>query len=1368
MKVTEAKKSNSAQNRIQAKREPFFLKEGKGTFFSKSNKATTSFFSPTGIQPKLTIGQPNDKYEIEADTMADKVVQRLSDPSSVEPTSNVVQTKCATCDQEEKLQKKEEEISDKGVELQRKPIFESNAEQPIDTDIQAKLLNTHLPSVATNKKSIVQTKCAACNEKEKLQKKEEDVEADEEIQTKMNTSDMDSPPEEVEGIQAKSEGIQKGSTPDLQGQLNSSKGGGNSLSADVQSSMGSAFGADFSNVRIHTGGEAVQMNKELGAQAFTHGSDIYFNEGKYDANSNSGKHLLAHELTHTIQQGKSVQTKKQDNTSKNQYTKNGSPNIQRAWYNFDIPFTDYQFDPSIRGLKNAANITKDTAIAGGRYVYNKGKQFIIAQLERFAPGLLEFLRGDWVGIIKGKIGSAIDKLFNGLISKTQSGGLIAIIGAFVGQIAGNVFESSANLAAKTQAAVQKTSMAVFKFVNSLTKPLFRAFQRVSGRFISILDGIWSKLALPAFKAVKGIGGGIWSSLKSKASWAWNLISKVKNTLSDAWDWIRDTFNISWNGLDSVWSWLKDKIKAAWDIVYQFIQPIINPLKTLSSVFRIFSSGGPLSGLWSAGMTFWKYALMLINLVNIPKLFIQASQFLKNAVLPVLISATNRLKAFIKAGFSWLVSIFTSISSAFTSLIGTLNGIILSVIRVIVKAIAFVFDLIKSMVVSLIGFIVDAVNSLLTDFWGTLKTLFIFVTGIVLIILNPTNWFIFFPALAVKLVWTLIPDFIKPAATSFLIRMAIKAVGFLPAPPFLGSLWEVVKSGLIGFLNRIKAMGPDTQVKFIDKLINTAINPSYYTGFHLGVIKGIVWDGLVGLIKSFIDIFTMIPDLISGIYNFFKSVLEDVASIKKFIRSLGKLGKEVQKFINDPKALDQIVALIKKTPRILMSMVDKAFEVAKDWAKGAGEKVADSLFSFVLNNDAFNIGLKVGTVVGMILFELLLLFGTGAIGNAIKWGGKAISWIGKGLKMLVKGLKAGKGFIMRGFNAIKTVAAAGWKVLKGAVKGTLAKVFNRLKKLMNDIIAWFTKVFKRAFGKKKPPRRPRRRGRPPSAAELAAYNEFKTRLLTALQPYRVYGISKHKLRQLIRRARRPRRIKQVVRMTKISHGRSGRNNGKYIVRAIVDFAPGIKKVGKINRLPTGESRKEAISIHWHKRGYRQSITTQAALMDLSEWNPSIAPAPAATAKTFSINGGWIEVPSRRYRSFLGARTETVPRGGASVAIRKVRIGVARGLMPSVGKKMKRVRSAGASRSTQAKFRDKLLAPHGYNWSGMEADHVQDLGWGGSRLDILPNLWPLSDSANNAGNATYRQEVQYQIRRTGKKGNEKPMKLFNKWFKIRSFS
>jgi hypothetical protein len=84
----------------------------------------------------------------------------------------------------------------------------------------------------------------------------------------------------------------------LENQLNSSKGGGSPLPNEVRSFMEPHFGADLSQVRVHTGGEAVQMNRELNAQAFTHGSDVYFGSGKSPGNNE----LTAHELTHVVQQ----------------------------------------------------------------------------------------------------------------------------------------------------------------------------------------------------------------------------------------------------------------------------------------------------------------------------------------------------------------------------------------------------------------------------------------------------------------------------------------------------------------------------------------------------------------------------------------------------------------------------------------------------------------------------------------------------------------------------------------------------------------------------------------------------------------------------------------------------------------------------------------------------------------------------------------------------------------------------------------------------------------------------------------------------------------------------------------------------------
>lgn len=103
-------------------------------------------------------------------------------------------------------------------------------------------------------------------------------------------------------LQAKG-GAGQAASPQLESKLSSSAGKGNSLDANTNALMGGKFGADFSHIKIHTDNDAVNMNREINARAFTVGSDIYFNKGQYNPASPDGKHLLAHELTHTLQQG---------------------------------------------------------------------------------------------------------------------------------------------------------------------------------------------------------------------------------------------------------------------------------------------------------------------------------------------------------------------------------------------------------------------------------------------------------------------------------------------------------------------------------------------------------------------------------------------------------------------------------------------------------------------------------------------------------------------------------------------------------------------------------------------------------------------------------------------------------------------------------------------------------------------------------------------------------------------------------------------------------------------------------------------------------------------------------------------------------
>jgi hypothetical protein len=207
------------------------------------NSATTRL-----IQTKLTVGPAGDQYEQEADRVAAQVMT-MPAPAETQPA----------------LQRAPEE-----EELQMKPLA-----APLAASI------TPLVQRAAEEEDELQMKPLA----ERVQRLEEE----EELQAKPDVQRA-----------ATGAGFEVGG--EFEQQLAASRGGGSPLPAEVRSFMEPRFGADFSGVRVHAGSESAQLNRSVSAQAFTHGQDIYLGEGKDDLESAQGKQLLAHELTHVVQQ----------------------------------------------------------------------------------------------------------------------------------------------------------------------------------------------------------------------------------------------------------------------------------------------------------------------------------------------------------------------------------------------------------------------------------------------------------------------------------------------------------------------------------------------------------------------------------------------------------------------------------------------------------------------------------------------------------------------------------------------------------------------------------------------------------------------------------------------------------------------------------------------------------------------------------------------------------------------------------------------------------------------------------------------------------------------------------------------------------
>ena len=261
-------------------------------------------------QAKLSISQPGDFYEQQADSVAQQVMRRMAQPvnrQSIQrqqvPDPEDLQMKSVDNSHTSWLQRQQ---APEEEELQMKPLVNTitplvqRQQAPDPEDLQMKSVDNFHTSW--------------------LQRQQEPEEEEIPEDTEVQRSSMVQRRPSTGGIAA---------TDDLETSIQQSRGGGQPLADDIKQPMEQAFGADFSSVNIHTDNNSDKLNKSIQARAFTTGQDIFFRQGEYSPGSNVGKELLAHELTHVVQQnGSAVQRKSlhlapKENKIQRKYAGNG-------------------------------------------------------------------------------------------------------------------------------------------------------------------------------------------------------------------------------------------------------------------------------------------------------------------------------------------------------------------------------------------------------------------------------------------------------------------------------------------------------------------------------------------------------------------------------------------------------------------------------------------------------------------------------------------------------------------------------------------------------------------------------------------------------------------------------------------------------------------------------------------------------------------------------------------------------------------------------------------------------------------------------------------------------------------------------------
>ncbi|MCB9314770.1 MAG: DUF4157 domain-containing protein [Lewinellaceae bacterium] len=337
--------------------------------------------------------------------------------------------------------------------------------------------------------------------------------------------------------------------------------GGQKMPPAVQGFMEKRFQVDFSQVKIHNDDQAAGLSNRLGAKAFTYKNNIYFNRGAYQPESDSGKHLLAHELTHVVQQGHAVQRKPETAIS------SAPAKVQRLGISDAL---DYFADKAylIPGFRmfaiilgvNPINMQKEARTAANilRAVveFLPGGNLITRVLDKYA--IFE-KAGAWVegqlntlGISGSSIRAAIDRFLDSLSWR-------------------DIFDLGG---------VWDRAKRIF------TDPIGRIITFVKNLFSAILDMIRQAVLLPLAKLAQGTRGyDLLRAVLGKDPITGEVVPQTADNLiggfmkligqQEVWENIKKG-----KAVQKAWTWFKTVLKGVLAFVTSIPALIINSLKAL--------------------------------------------------------------------------------------------------------------------------------------------------------------------------------------------------------------------------------------------------------------------------------------------------------------------------------------------------------------------------------------------------------------------------------------------------------------------------------------------------------------------------------------------------------------------------------------------------------------------------------------------------------------------------------------------------------------------------------------------------------------------------------------------------------------------
>lgn len=1408
-----------------------FRKEEKGLLRSVKQQETQPFFSGNLSRKESTVLHD------------DQVIQSLFIPGiHLSPENDMVQSKCAECEQEEKsLQKKQEEKEMPGVihrlcedcaseinhqhkeeELQKKSASAEENKHATAKEIQSKegsLTNaesgpSHLQRCSScgSPFQVIQPALKVGSPDDPFEKEADRMaenvmrmplhvfaggnlsgtaNGSPNLQRNEDEGSEEVQPKTLPGLQRSADGGMH-TSPNFSARLRSGDGG-SPLPVHVQENMGSAFQADFSPVRIHTGSTAASLSAEIGAQAFTYQNHIYFNENKYAPDSGEGRFLMAHELTHTIQQG-AAKTVRRD-------PEEGTPPPEESW-------TDK--------LKNGAEYLLREVLPASVYnIYSKIKN----------GGLLNFIKSTLFDLFK--------TLFN--IIGFSDAEILVIIQIF------------ATLKDQMPAIIDGLS-------NGDCKPLFAALNLLTTVMGAIAGRVWDKLMetiepirqwlikiwdtyiSPAIDEITAFFGEQWEMIKALGKWIWDAFQPLIKSYKDAWDWLCTKLGFGASDEPGLIGFISDKLGEAWEAIKKELKPVIEPIQDVIEGIKSLIDMSAVKKLQEDAQKWLDEVAKTATAMGSDEDAVANKQLtLREVLLPALNNAIRKIKVTLQAAGDWVVEKVTNIADNVNGFITGIQGN--SFVRPIYSLVQWVPKTINN----IRDWANEKVNGLFEKLQSGVDYLKKFIDPIInmleKIIKLVGNLLGYLPDFILGVPFMFMPRCIKDPIIKWLTEVVLKKIPIIAEFIELADKWEEIKTAALTVLKQVfvdgqLGKGLWTYLKTlltilgIDPTLVTTVISKAANNFSAIISKPgdflkNVWLVVKGGFKRFWDnILIHLPQgALDWLFGEVKGAVSvappkdfTIGSILGYVMDLFGITKEniYKRMELNPKIGPEKVAKIRAAENILTGALEWITVWIKEGPAGLLKKAKEKLNELtdtVINGIVSWISTKISAEImerlatssdplgiGATINTIILVYDT--IKTAVAYINRMLNIANQAMDNLADIIagqveNAEKAFEKILAKAVPMVVGFAVEVIIGPVGEKIKEIVTDARKAVDDAIDWLINGALSMI-----------------ETLVDAGKALVDKLVEWWKASKSFTAKDGKMHKIyIEGSETNHKIMVASKVTTFSD---------FINNIIADSdekkqakKDALEIAGEIDALPpylkgsktlTKEEKKiEFLKLKSQKEELLGKLSLPVALLmenaDLPDGSYE-HPIPIRWTKVghimtlylYPITEKWLDkfgnkiipgdLPPDREASFTGKTNLELPPSMTKSAPKKpgkdeklyyadtkyLTIGVNSNNVPELHKKIRRKTEDTSTRSITM-FRDTLLP----NWGlkkdkDLQIDHVLDRQWGGR--DNLENLWPLDKVMNNnVGNKINAQVVSYEDK-DGKPAISKVQDLKDKWFIIDS--